>query len=80
MASYTQAIQNLMNQFARLPGIGVRSAERIAFHLLKERPEEAFALADAIRDVKTRTRHCSVCYNLTESDPCNICADPSRAR
>src|SRR3954470_7883192 len=78
MASYTQAIQNLMNQFARLPGIGMRSAERIAFHLLKERPEEAFALADAIRDVKTRIRHCSICYNLTESDPCNICTDPSR--
>ena len=78
MASHTQAIQNLMNQVARLPGIGVRSAERIAFHLLKERPEEAFALADAIRDVKTRIKHCSVCYNLTESDPCNICADPGR--
>jgi len=78
MASYTQAIQNLMNQFARLPGIGMRSAERIAFHLLKENPEEAFALADAIRDVKTRIKHCSVCYNLTESDPCNICADPAR--
>src|SRR3954468_1678356 len=78
MASYTQAIQNLMNQFARLPGIGVRSAERIAFHLLKQSPEEAMKLADAIRDVKTRIRHCSVCYNLTESDPCNVCADPSR--
>jgi len=78
MASYTQAIQNLMNQFARLPGIGMRSAERIAFHLLKENPEQAFALADAIRDVKTRIKNCSVCYNLTESDPCSICADPGR--
>ena len=78
MASYTQAIQNLMNQFARLPGIGMRSAERIAFHLLKEKPEEAFALADAIRDVKTRIKHCSICYNLTEIDPCNICGDPAR--
>jgi recombination protein RecR len=78
MASYTQAIQNLMNQFARLPGIGVRSAERIAFHLLKQSPDEALALADAIRDVKTRIKHCSVCYNLTEDDPCSICSDPSR--
>jgi recombination protein RecR len=78
MASYTQAIQNLMNQFARLPGIGMRSAERIAFHLLKQAPDEAFALADAIRDVKTRIKHCSVCYNLTEADPCNICSDPAR--
>ena len=78
MASYTQAIQNLMNQFARLPGIGMRSAERIAFHLLKQSPDEAFALADAIRDVKTRIKHCSVCYNLTENDPCNICSDAGR--
>ncbi|HYE21066.1 MAG TPA: recombination mediator RecR [Tepidisphaeraceae bacterium] len=78
MASYTQAIQNLMNQFARLPGIGMRSAERITFHLLKERPEVAFELADAVRDVKTRIHHCSVCFNLTEQDPCDICADPAR--
>src|SRR4051794_19367787 len=80
MASYTQAIQNLMNQFARLPGIGMRSAERIAFHLLKENPAEALRLADAIRDVKTRIKHCSVCYNLTETDrdPCTICSSPAR--
>src|SRR5271163_4010490 len=78
MASYTQSIQNLMNELSRLPGIGVRSAERIAFHLLKQSPAEALKLADAIRDVKTRIRHCSICYNLTEADPCNICSDPSR--
>jgi recombination protein RecR len=78
MSSYTQSIQNLMNELARLPGIGMRSAERIAFHLLKQKPEDAMLLADAIRDVKTRIKHCSVCYNLTEQDPCNICADPSR--
>ena len=78
MSSYTQSIQNLMNELAALPGIGARSAERIAFHLLKQRPEEAMKLAEAIRDVKTRIRHCSVCFNLTESDPCNICADASR--
>jgi len=78
MASYTQSIQNLMDELARLPGIGMRSAERIAFHLLKEKPEEAMKLADAIRDVKTRIRNCSICYNLTESDPCGICGDPSR--
>jgi recombination protein RecR len=78
MSSYTQSIQNLMNQLARLPGIGMRSAERIAFHLLKQNAEDALALADAIRDVKTRIKHCSVCYNLTEQDPCHICSDPSR--
>ena len=78
MSSYTQSIQNLMSELARLPGIGMRSAERIAFHLLKQSPEEAMKLSDAIRDVKTRIRHCSVCYNLTEQDPCSICADPTR--
>jgi recombination protein RecR len=78
MASYTTSIQNLMNELSRLPGIGMRSAERIAFHLLKQKPEEAMRLADAIRDVKTRIKHCSVCYNLTETDPCSICANPSR--
>jgi len=78
MANYTQSIQNLMNELARLPGIGMRSAERIAFHLLKQNPEDALRLADAIRDVKARIKHCSICYNLTEQDPCNICADPSR--
>jgi recombination protein RecR len=78
MSNYTQSIQNLMNQLASLPGIGMRSAERIAFHLLKQKPEEALQLADAIRDVKTRIKHCSVCYNLTEQDPCEICTNPAR--
>lgn len=78
MSSYTQSIQNLMDQLASLPGIGMRSAERIAFHLLKQPTEEAMKLAEAIRDVKTRIRHCSICYNLTEQDPCAICADPRR--
>src|SRR3954447_18644017 len=78
MANYTQSIQSLMSELARLPGIGMRSAERIAFHLLKQKAEDALRLADAIRDVKTRIRNCSICYNLTESDPCNICSNASR--
>lgn len=78
MSSYTQSIQSLINELSRLPGIGARSAERIAFHLLKDKPEDALRLADAIRDVKTRIKHCSVCFNLTESDPCDICTDASR--
>lgn len=78
MANYTQSIQNLMNELSRLPGIGMRSAERIAFHLLKQSPPEALKLADAIRDVKTRIKNCSICFNLTEQDPCTICLDPSR--
>lgn len=78
MANYTQSIQNLMNELASLPGIGMRSAERIAFHLLKQKPDEAMKLADAIRDVKTRIKHCSTCYNLTEQDPCDICSNAAR--
>ncbi len=80
MANYTASIQNLMNLLAKLPGIGMRSAERITFHMLKQSPEQALLLADAIRDVKTKIKHCSTCYNLTESNPCNICADAGRDR
>src|SRR5580698_8317763 len=78
MASYTQSIQTLMDELSSLPGIGMRSAERIAFHLLKQSPQDALKLADAIRDVKTRIKHCSICYNLTEQDPCSICSDLTR--
>ncbi len=78
MSSYTQSLTNLMSQLSHLPGIGTRSAERIAFYLLKQKPEDAMKLADAIRDVKTRIKNCSTCYNLTEQDPCDICADTSR--
>ena len=78
MSSYTQSLQNLIKELSALPGIGLRSAERIAFHLLKQKPQEAMRLADAIHDVKTRIKNCSICYNLTEQDPCDICADPMR--
>ena len=76
MAQYTQSVQNLMQQFASLP----RSAERIVFHLLKQDPDDALALADAIRDVKTRIRHCPVTFNLTEGELCGIYVDPRRDR
>lgn len=79
-ASHTSAMNRLIQQLTRLPGIGKRSAERIAFHLLKQSPEDSFDLAAAIRDLKTNVRHCSICFNLTESDPCAICADPKRDR
>ncbi|MEP0844782.1 MAG: recombination protein RecR [Phycisphaerae bacterium] len=67
-----------MAELNKLPGIGPRSAERIAFHLLRATPAEALPLAQAIRDVKQNLRHCSRCFNLTEADPCAICADPRR--
>lgn len=80
MAQQIQSIQNLMQHFEKLPGIGPRSAERIVFHLLKQDPAEALALADAIRDVKTRIRHCPVTFNLTEAERCPIYSDASRDR
>lgn len=67
-----------MAELEGLPGIGPRSAERIAFHLLRAGKDEALRLATAIRDVKQNLRHCSRCFNLTETDPCGICADPRR--
>ena len=68
----------MVHQFQQLPGIGKRSAERLTFHVLKQSPQDAMALADAIRDLKKNVHHCSVCFNLTESDPCGICSDPRR--
>jgi len=78
MAKYSETIEKLIAEFGRLPGIGARSAERLAFHMLKASDAEAFALADAIRDVKTKIRPCEVCFNIAESERCVICADPAR--
>ncbi len=72
------SLSRLKAEFQKLPGIGPRSAERLAFHILKSSKESAAALATALRDVKEQVRHCRVCYNLTEADPCPICTDPRR--
>lgn len=73
-----ESLARLMVELNKLPGIGPRSAERIAFHLLRASRDEALPLAQAIREVKENLRHCSRCYNLTETDPCAICRDPQR--
>ena len=73
-----ESLERLKNEFQKLPGIGARSAERLAFHVLRSTPQEAQALSRAIDDVKNRVGHCSVCYNLTEADPCAICRDARR--
>jgi recombination protein RecR len=78
MAKYAETIERLMAEFGKLPGIGARTAERLAFHVLKSSQEEAMGLADAIRDVKTRIRPCKRCFNLTEQEVCGICSDPRR--
>ncbi|MGI9013107.1 MAG: recombination mediator RecR [Phycisphaerales bacterium] len=75
---YPESVNRLIDEFARLPGIGRRSAERLAFHILKSQRETALQLAVAISDVKKRVRHCSICFNLTDADPCPICCDPRR--
>jgi len=74
----TQSVTNLIDEFAKLPGIGKKSAERLAYHVLRVSDAEALALADAIRDVKQNVRHCQVCYNLAEGDRCTICRDVTR--
>lgn len=71
-------MNRLIDQFARLPGIGRRTAERLAFHVLKTESADALPLAEAITDVKQNVHHCSQCFNLTEIDPCRICADSRR--
>ncbi len=74
----TSAMNRLVARLCQLPGIGKRSAERLAFYLLKQPAQEAAALAAAITDLKQNMQHCSICFNLTESDPCAICQDPQR--
>lgn len=76
--AYPPAVDRLIASLSRLPGIGARSAERLAFHLLKSEEQDVLGLAAAIADLKKSVRHCSVCYNLTEQDPCPICAGPRR--
>ena len=76
--SLPAAIQNLVDQFKRLPGVGAKSAQRLAFHVLKTPREDAERLIDAIRQVKDRVTYCSVCNNITDIDPCAFCADTSR--
>ena len=74
------AVDNLVAQLTRLPGIGTRTAQRLAFHLLSVPKDEALALAAAIEDVKERVRFCQVCGNLTEEPVCSVCTDARRDR
>ena len=75
---YTETLNKLIDEFEKLPGIGPKTAERLAFYILKAQPTEALALADAIRDVKDKIKHCQVCYNLSEQSVCQICSDERR--
>ena len=77
-AAYPDSVRRLIDAFAAMPGIGRRSAERLAFHVLRQPKDDALALARAVEEVKTKVRHCSVCWSLADADPCPICADPRR--
>jgi len=75
---YEGVVQDLIDELGRLPGIGPKSAQRIAFHILGADPGDVQRLVEAIREVKQRVRFCSICGNVAEEDQCRICRDPRR--
>jgi len=78
MAELSDSVTHMIEQLSRLPGIGRKSAERLAYHILRVPESEAFALSDSIRTVRENVRYCDICFNLAESEMCNICRDPVR--
>lgn len=78
MSFYTTPVAKLVEEFEKLPGIGHKTAQRLAFHVLSLSEEKVDTLANAIRDAKLKTKYCSVCYNLTDTDVCSICSSVSR--
>jgi recombination protein RecR len=78
LAYYPEPVARLIDALQRLPGIGPKTAQRLTFFLLKRPPEEVRELADSLRAVKEKIVHCSSCFNVTDEDPCRICADPAR--
>ncbi|MBZ0158156.1 MAG: recombination mediator RecR [Alphaproteobacteria bacterium] len=71
-------VENLITQLTKLPGIGRKTAQRLAFFILTMTKEEAKGISDAIADVKEKAKFCSVCFNITDADPCEICSNPAR--
>lgn len=80
MPDYAPSVNRLIDELKHLPGIGQKTAQRLAFHLLRVDREQALALADAIREAKEKVRECSVCNNITDTDPCIYCSNPGRNR
>jgi len=78
MSQVTRSIGRLIDELGKLPGVGRKSAERLAYHLLRVNKAEAIGLADAIRDVRENVHYCRSCYNLAEGELCPICSDPRR--
>lgn len=80
MPTYAKPIDHLIEALTRLPGVGRKTASRLAFHILRSSPQEAQSLARAILDVKEKIQLCSICFNLTDEDPCWICCDEKRIK
>ncbi len=78
MAQLSDSVMKVISEFSKLPGIGRKSAERLAYHILRVSKSDALALADAIRDVRENVHYCKVCYNLAEEELCPVCSDPKR--
>lgn len=78
MRQYAKPLNKLINELSKLPGIGGKTAQRLAFHILSMEDRDAYALADSIRDAKASMKYCSICGNLTDTDPCAICEDKTR--
>lgn len=76
--NFIAPISKLIDEFSKLPGIGRKTAQRLAFHVLSIREDQAFSLANAIVDAKRKTRFCSVCFNITDVDPCVYCSNEKR--
>jgi len=80
MAEYAESLKKLIEEFKKLPGIGPKSAQRLAFHILEVSFEEVKKLAASMLTAKKNIRHCSLCFNLTDHDPCEICSDRNREK
>ena len=80
MFYYAEPVAKLIEEFAKLPGIGPKTAQRLAFYILKSSESNAKSFAQALIDAKEKINYCSICTNLTEEDPCHICRDSSRSR
>ncbi|HYM68140.1 MAG TPA: recombination protein RecR, partial [bacterium] len=80
MFTYAPPLARLIEELGKLPTVGPKTAQRLAFHMLSMSVQDAEALAEAILECKRRIRHCSVCGNITEADPCALCTNPQRDR
>jgi recombination protein RecR len=80
MKQYPRSLNKLITELGKLPGIGGKTAQRLAFHILDKDEDQVDALATAMQNAKRQLKHCSICGNLTDQDPCAICSDPGRRK